>query len=70
MREFYNPPDGNEVVVFNWKVILGAFLFGPIFSLCIDEIGNAMANFAVGLFLCFTFKIGSFGLDMLLLVQK
>ena len=70
MPEFYNPSNGHKVVVINWHVFLGAFLFGPIFSLCIDEIGNAMANFAVGLFLCFTFKIASFGLDMLLLVQK
>ena len=51
MPEFYNPSNGHKVVVINWKVFLGAFLFGPIFFLCVGEIGHALACFAVGLVL-------------------
>ena len=51
MTEFNNPSNGHKVVVRNWKVILGAILFGLIFFLCIGEIGHALANFTVGLFL-------------------
>ena len=51
MPEFYNPSNGNKVVLRNWKVFLGVFLFGPIFFLCVGKIEHALANFAVGLFL-------------------
>tara|TARA_B100000945_G_scaffold13322_1_gene10189 strand:+ start:922 stop:1137 length:216 start_codon:yes stop_codon:yes gene_type:complete len=51
MPEFHNPTNGYKVVVNNWHLFLGAFLFGPIFFLCIGKIGHAVANVAVGLFL-------------------
>jgi len=44
MPEFHNPSNDHKVVVINWKVFLGAFLFGPIFFLCVGEIGHALAN--------------------------
>ena len=55
MPEFHNPSNGHKVVVRNWKVFLGAFLFGPIFFLCVGKTGHALANFAVGLFFVFLF---------------
>ena len=51
MPVFHNPSNINNVVVINWKVVLGAFLFGPIFFLCVGEIGHALSNFAIGVFL-------------------
>ena len=55
MPEFYNPSNGHKVVIINWKVFLGAFLFGPIFFLCVGEIGHALANFLWDYFGGFSF---------------
>ena len=55
MPLFRNPQNGHEVRPDNVMVVIGAFLFGPIFFLCIGEIGHAFANFLIGLVLCMVF---------------
>ena len=55
MPLFRNPQNGHEVRPDNAMVVIGAFLFGPIFFLCIGEIGHAFANFLIGLVLWMVF---------------
>ena len=51
MPRFQNPVNGHIVHVDTTMVWLGALLFGPIFFLCIGEIGHGLANFLLGLVL-------------------
>lgn len=48
MPKFRNPVNGHLVHVDNTMVVLGAFFFGPIFFLCVGEVGHALSNFALG----------------------
>ena len=51
MANFRNPVNDHIVHVNNAMVWIGAFLFGPIFFLCIGEIGHAFANLIIGVIL-------------------
>ena len=55
MPKFRNPANGHTVFVDNTMVVLGAFFFGPLFFLCIGEIGHGLANFGIGLILWIAF---------------
>lgn len=51
MSSYRNPLNNHVITPNNFSVVLGAFLVGPIFFLCIGEIGHAFANLILGLLL-------------------
>ncbi|MFQ6538747.1 MULTISPECIES: hypothetical protein [Aphanothece] len=55
VRYFRNPQNNHKVYPSNFAIVAGAFFFGPIFFLCIGEVGHALANLLLGLLLWLIF---------------
>lgn len=55
VRCFRNPQNNHIVYPSNFAIVAGAFLFGPIFFLCIGEVGHALANLVLSLLLWMIF---------------